>query len=102
MRILTALVFCLLVNPVFAASMRMQTKEMTIVLRSDNCKHSQILSLIEDQYRTSFRAADLTYQGKPLKACWMALPQSKEVLMVDETGDYGTLPMSMFKPVEEM
>lgn len=102
MRLLTALLICLLVNPVFAASMKLQTEEMTVVLRLDNCANEKILSLIEDQYRSSFRSADLTYQGKPLKSCWMALPQSKEVLMVDETGDYGTLPMSMFKRVEDM
>lgn len=99
---IAALLFCLLVTPVFAASMKMETKEMTVLLQTESCTNEKILSLIEDQYRTFFRVADLIYRGKPLKACWMALPQSMEVLMVDETGDHGTLPMSVFKRVVEM
>ena len=36
-----------------------------------------------------FRAADITWQGQPLAACWAVV--GNQVIVIDETGDSGYL-----------
>lgn len=85
-----------------AASVRMDAGDLSIVLHSTPCTEPKVLSIIEEPYRPSFRSANVTHKGKPLKACWMAVPDRRAVLVADETGDYGAVPMALFKPVVEM
>lgn len=40
--------------------------------------------------------AEMTYQGKPYKACWMLVGST--VLVLDSNGDATTIPMQAFKP----
>lgn len=101
MTFLVAVILLTLPVPAHAA-MRMQSANMTIVLRTDPCVDPKVLGFIEERYQAAFQVADLMYRGKPLKACWMAVPSSGNILMVDETGDYGPVPMAMFKPVVAM
>jgi len=94
---LLSLAFC--AGPVYAdATMRMVTRDATVILRPEPCTDKKTLSIIEEQYRPMFRAADVIWRGKSLKGCWMALPEKGVVIMADETGDHGALPMSAFRP----
>lgn len=102
MKHLIAALLLLVALPAFAASYAMRAGNLAIVLHKDACTETKVLNLIEEQYRSAFRRADVTHEGKALKACWMALPDRQQVLVADETGDYGSVPMSMFKPVVEM
>lgn len=99
MKRLIAALLLLVSLPAFAESYAMRAGNLAIVLHKAACTETKVLSLIEEQYRTAFRKADVTHAGKSLKACWMALPDRQQVLVADETGDYGAVPMSMFKPV---
>jgi len=86
----------------YAASVRMEAGGITIVLHTTPYTEAKVLSFIQEPYRSAFRSADVIYQGKPLKACWASLPDRRNVLVADETGDYGPVPMALFKPVVEM
>lgn len=102
MRILIALLVA--ATPVWADSgiLRFQTKDMTVVLHKTPCTDAKSLSIVRPEMRSRFFAADLTWKGAAIKGCWSPLPDSAEVFMIDETGDYGMLPMSGFKPVRAM
>lgn len=104
MRILLAVALVAMASVAVADAgiLRLQTKDMTVVLHKTPCTDAASLSIIQPEMRPRFFAADLTWKGTPLKACWAPLPDRAEVLMVDETGDYGMLPMSGFKPVRAM
>lgn len=92
----------LVVTPAHAAFMQFQAKDLTVVLHVSPCTSKKILDMIEAPSRPAFRTADVTFKGKALKACWAANQIAQEVLIVDETGDYGTIPMGLFKSVVEM
>jgi hypothetical protein len=82
-RITLLLVFS---SPVVAqTAMVFHNREVTVRLTQSPCSDANVL-----------------WQGKRSTACWIALPESREVLIVDETGDNGTLPMSAFKREERL
>lgn len=85
-----------------SAALVYSDQNMTIVLTKEPCTNAKVLSLIEEPYRANFFAADMTYRGKPLGACWMPMPQQFQILMADETGDYGAVPMSAFKKRDDL
>jgi hypothetical protein len=86
-------------TPIYAASYVYQDSNIQVILRDTPCKDAAILSVIEEPFRPQFRAADIVWQGKPLKGCWAAFPDRGQALIVDETGDYGPLPLGAFKPL---
>jgi len=102
MKTLLAAVLLSVVSLAHAASARMDAGGLTVILSADPCTEAKVLSFIQDQYHGMFRKADVIYQGKALKACWMALPDRRSVLVADETGDYGAVPIALFKPVTAM
>lgn len=49
--------------------------------------------------KEQWKNADVLYQGKEIKACWIVPQNDQEyVLVVDETGDGGFIPKDSFKP----
>lgn len=102
MTFLVAAAMLALPVPAHAASLVYQAEGITIVLKKEPCTDEKTLSIIEEPYRANFFAADITYKGKPLKGCWMPVPQSFEVLMADETGDHGAIPMSAFQRRDDL
>jgi hypothetical protein len=51
-----------------------------------------------------FLFAAITWQGRPLKACWRVLntPGGPGVHIIDEEGDEGLIPAQVFQPVKEL
>lgn len=43
-----------------------------------------------------FKEATIVFEGKPYDACWREV-DSGTVFIIDETGDQGTLPKTIFK-----
>lgn len=108
MKILIGVAVFLLMLPVpaHAATVRYQNAQMILTLRDSACASKDILAMIQDNFQAKFRAADLTWQGKQLAACWMPMPQQpgqeKLYVIIDETGDKGFLPASAFRPVDPL
>lgn len=101
MKLLIGAVLLLLTFPTYAEP-RVVAKgpNLVITLDTDLCEAPEVLARIKEEHHGNFRKADVLFQGKPLKACWTidtALPGM--VILVDETGDSGQLPMAAFKPV---
>jgi len=76
----------------------MKSGQNEIRIRTDACKSEKVLDKVKNDYHKDFRSALVKWEGKDYAACWMVLP-SGEVLILDETGDYGTIPQSLFRPV---
>lgn len=53
---------------------------------------------------TGLLYAAITWQGKPLNACWRVLntPAGPGVHIVDEEGDSGLLPVGAFQPLKNI
>jgi predicted RNA-binding Zn ribbon-like protein len=98
--IIVLLGFC---SPVVAqTAMVFHNREVTLRLMQSPCSDANVRPKIQPDFQDQFRTAVVLWQGKRLTACWIALPESREVLIVDETGDNGTLPMSVFKREERL
>lgn len=82
--------------------MTLQTGKVTVRLMQSQCSAEKVLPKIQPAFQDQFRTAAVLWRGSWLTACWIALPESRDVLIVDETGDNGTLPMSAFKPEDRL
>lgn len=86
--------------PSHAASVEAKGQGVTVTLHDTACQEQDILDNIKEEFRAGFRQAVVVFQGKKLRACWTtdeSIPG--EVFIMDETRDFGTLPMGAFKPV---
>lgn len=75
---------------------------MTVRLFPQDCSSEKVRALIgkeESVKDEHFFATNVTWQGKDYEACWMSLDH-RHVLIVDETGDAGAIPIAAFKPAE--
>lgn len=100
--VILALVFLLPASIVVAnePALVLQTERITIRLAQKPCSEPTVLARIKPEARHEFQTARILWQGKWLNACWTILPAGPGVLIVDETGDNGILPLSAFKPEE--
>lgn len=55
-------------------------------------------TLTEDQ-REAFLDADIEVDGEVYEGCWKEVDGAPAVVIIDETGDSGMLPQSIFTPV---
>lgn len=85
-------------HPVVAqTSMVFHNREVTVQLLRGECSNATVRAAIPPEHLPEFRAATVTWRGRLLHACWMLLPNA-QVMIVDADLDYGTLPVSAFKP----
>lgn len=99
--LITLLVFSLPVVANTAAQPAIQYRDhnMTLTLRVQPRRSPGVLKQIPAEHHSAFSVAELIWKGKPLQACWMLWPDQQNFLLIDETGDSGLLPISVFKPV---
>ena len=74
---------------------RMGSNQVTITLDACTTKAGAFADMPED-LRSEFMAAKILWDGKNYAACWKAL-DAATVYLVDETGDAGAIPASVFK-----
>ena len=67
-----------------------------IVLTNAPCP-ADMLAMIPAEYRTRFQLAHERFQGRDIRACWAL--DAPIVVIFDEEGDQGGMPMDAFKPV---
>jgi hypothetical protein len=76
-----------------------EAKGIRIVLMDDKCKIPELAQFIKEQVgKDDAMAADVSYQGRILQACWV--PGNRVVLLVDEDLDGGVLPLDAFTKVK--
>lgn len=69
---------------------------LTVQLLHGDCSPA-VAELIQPEYVPLFRAARVEWEGREIAACWTL--QGANVVIVDETGSGGGLPVMAFKPV---
>lgn len=83
--------------PAEPISLVYDSPDVTVRLFRDGCDTAKVAL---PAHMVGARRAAVTWQGKPFVACWSLL--GADVLIVDETGDAGTLPVVGFKPEESL
>lgn len=78
-----------------------QDKNMTVTLVTDACLNPRVLARIHPKEHGFFQAGTVNWKGEVFGLCWTVL-QDGNVLIVDETGDAGVLPMTGFKRVSHI
>lgn len=79
-----------------------ESPELTVRLFASECKSEKVLKRLEALHppkNLTFQAGNETYQGRELEACWTAV-SADTVVVIDEEGDGGQLPIAVFKPVD--
>lgn len=74
-----------------------EAQDLRVTITPEACTSPKVLAMIEDEFKANFRAGNVVWHGQRLKMCWTVLPNGF-VLIADETGDSGTIPLSEFKP----
>jgi hypothetical protein len=69
----------------------------TIRLADSACTSEKVLSQVEPEFRTQFRAASADLQGKQFTACWHITPDGAHLIYED--GDQGLVPLARLKPL---
>jgi hypothetical protein len=87
-------------TPELPAGLVYQTASITVRIGAPPCAHDGIkavISAVPQLAVRDFRQAVVVWKGESFAACWMLL-DAATVLIVDETGDAGTIPRAQFKP----
>lgn len=82
-----------------SAALVFQSQQMRVHLLPTACTNPKILEVIKADKRTEYRAANVTWEGKVIPACWRPFDQ-ENILIIDETMDYGFMPISAFRSEE--
>ena len=106
-KILLGLVLCTL--SVFASAKALVSytaisPDGTLIVHVYNapCELSaDIVAGVAEPYKHLLKKAEVNYQGKDLKACWVPLPEQNAIGVVDEIGDSGAVPMDAFQEDKE-
>ena len=96
------LLACLLLvaSTVHAAEVEIRLSKGVVRLSDKACADPKVASLIKPEFQGQFRAGTIVWEGVKLSLCWVIDPSDpKQVFLIDETGDRGTLPIAAFKPV---
>lgn len=95
---LTAAVVACLSLPVHSAQVAtFEAKGIRIVLMDDKCRLPELAQAMQAQTGLDPMAADVSFEGRPLMACWV--PYQGAVLIIDSEGDGGMLDPATFKAV---
>lgn len=100
-RLLAFVLTLFVVAPVLAVPQAMEAvlPNMTVRLAAEPCKHEKVLTMVSHVFPDKdFFAGTVTWQGKVYASCWAMLDE-KHIIVVDEGGDGGAMPISSFKPV---
>ena len=96
MRLLLLLLVCLAL-PAYAETMTAQADEKNYVtLYEKPCTATAVLKHVKPGSANRLQRADMMYQGKPYKACWVGAPDGN-VYVVDEAGELSRIPMMAFE-----
>lgn len=80
-------------------AMVFKTDNLTVRLFNRPCESEKVKPVLDyhvpGEYHAQFRAGTALFQGRPLALCWM--PLAGDVVVVDEDGDLGVLPQSVFE-----
>jgi hypothetical protein len=77
--------------------------ELAIVARKDVPCSERLLKLVklaEPPAGLKWQKAEVTFEGKLYDACWA--PYQSMVLIVDESGEGGAIPQSLFKLLKDV
>lgn len=95
-KLIVTLALLLCVQPVIAEPIaELNGKEGTLTLHSEPCTNKTVLDQIKPEYQSLFRAAELTWLGKTIAACWAEQPDF--IFIIDEAGTSGGVPKYAFK-----
>ena len=99
-RLLAFVLTLFVVAPAYGAgSMIASQPGLTVRLFPEPCVHEIVLAYtVLVAPGKDFFAGNVTWQGKDYAACWAKLDE-KNVVVIDEGGDAGAVPMAAFKPV---
>ena len=84
------------------AALVYQIEGLKITILSAPCTDPTVLNLIQESFRSAFREANVVFKGEFLHACWTYDPAQDVVVIIDQTGDNGGIPLSVFQPVDRM
>jgi hypothetical protein len=75
-----------------------EAKGIRIVLMDDKCRLPELAQAMRAQTGQEPMAADVSFEGRPLQACWV--PFQGAVVIIDEEGDGGSIAPSAFTKVK--
>jgi hypothetical protein len=73
---------------------------VAVTLRESACPDNiqKLVDMFNPPKGLVWKRADVLFQGKPLEACYAEF--QGQVLLVDEDGDGGAIPVGEFKPIK--
>ena len=99
-RLIAALAALLITAPVYASEFAAagdKNGAFYIVLTKEPCP-KDVLAKVKPGFKGAFKSANVVFHGREIRACWA--PNSPVVMIIDEEGDAGSMPMSEFRSVQ--
>lgn len=86
------------ITPSYADEISAHFGDAVVTLTDTLCSSSLALDMANAEYHSKFfnGTVRMTPADKPVALCWMAFPEDDVVLVIDEEGDYGFLPIQAF------
>lgn len=84
------------------AALVYQIEGLKVTILSSPCSDPTVLSLVKEEFRSIMQAANVVFQDQFLNACWTYDMVNNVVVIVDQTGDSGSIPLEAFQPVDKM
>jgi hypothetical protein len=84
-----------------------QNEMVTVVLHPTPCENETVKAQVTEadpEWLPEWFKAEVTWLGQPLEACYAGVIDEDnllQILIVDQTGDAGFLPVEDFKPYDE-
>jgi hypothetical protein len=91
------IVAALAAAPALADDMVFKDDNVTVRLTEAPCTRAAFQTVLAQVKPDPAKVAVVTHGGRYLAACWLAHPESGNVVLIDEEGDAGLIPMADFK-----
>lgn len=90
-----ALLFSCL-TPSYADEIKAEIGDATVTLSDVPCDSKAVLDNVKDEYRSEFQNGSAAFADHSVKFCWMLVPSEGAVFIMDESGNYGAIPLQAF------
>lgn len=96
-KIAVALIFVLLSASVPAAE-RSATFDggVVVTLYDTPCSNEKVLAMLKPEFRSQFQQGQAVFPNRTIELCWNASLQPGAIVIADEEGDVGAVPLSAF------
>jgi hypothetical protein len=73
-----------------------------VTLTSENCTSAKVIELIGPEVAATLKAGTVSWGKNLVPLCWKPDASGTMILVIDETGDSGGVPIGQFRVIDEI